>query len=206
MYLPVAFRVDDEAQVRDFVADRGSATLVTVGPDGQPDASLLPVLWEDDLVVAHLARANDHWRRIATGGAADGAPALLVVTGPEAYVSPSWYPSKAEHGRVVPTWNYSAVHLRGRVTVRDDAEWLRGVVTRLTDRHETGRELPWAVGDAPERYLERQLRAIVGVCLRVESVEAKAKWSQNRSDEDRAGVLAGLPDPAAQSRVRSGSL
>lgn len=199
--MPAANRVDDEAAIRGFVADRGSGTLVTVGPDGLVDATLLPVLWADGLVVAHLARANDHWRRMATGAAG-----LLVVQGPEAYVSPSWYPSKAEHGRDVPTWNYSAVHLRGPVTVHDDPAWLHAVVSRLTDRHEAGREHPWAVTDAPERYVQGMLRAIVGVSLRVESVEAKAKWSQNRSEPDRAGVLAGLADPAARARVESGSL
>jgi len=201
MYVPAANRVEDEQPIRAFVAQRGSATLVTVGPDGIPDATLLPVLWESDLVVAHLSRANDHWRRIT-----DGAAGLLIIQGPEAYVSPSWYPAKAEHGRVVPTWNYSAVHLRGPVATHDDPEWLRTVVTRLTDRHEAGREHPWAVTDAPERFIEGQLRGIVGVSLRVESVEAKAKWSQNRSEADRAGVLAGLSDPAAKARIVSGSL
>jgi len=201
MYVPAANRVEDEQPIRAFVAQRGSATLVTVGPDGIPDATLLPVLWESDLVVAHLSRANDHWRRIT-----DGAAGLLIIQGPEAYVSPSWYPAKAEHGRVVPTWNYSAVHLRGPVTTYDDPEWLRTVVSELTDRHEAGREHPWAVTDAPERFIEGQLRGIVGVSLRVESVEAKAKWSQNRSEADRAGVLAGLSDPAAKARIVSGSL
>ncbi|ONH31131.1 FMN-binding negative transcriptional regulator [Pseudofrankia asymbiotica] len=202
MYVPTANRVDDEALIREFVAERGSGTLVTVGPDGTADATLLPVLWEADLLVAHFARANDHWRRMR-----DGAAGLLVVNGPEAYVSPSWYPTKAEHGgRVVPTWNYSAVHLRGPVTVHDDPEWLRAAVTGLTDRHEAGREHPWAVTDAPERYVDGMLRAVVGVSLRVESVEAKAKWSQNRSEADRAGVLAALTDPDARARMVSGSL
>ncbi|OHV38444.1 MULTISPECIES: FMN-binding negative transcriptional regulator [Pseudofrankia] len=201
MYVPAANRVDDETLIREFVAERGSGTLVTVGPDGVADATLLPVLWEADLVVAHFARVNDHSRRMR-----DGAAGLLVVQGPEAYVSPSWYPAKAEHGRVVPTWNYSAVHLRGPVTVHDDPEWLRAVVTGLTERHEAGRDHPWAVTDAPERYIEGMLRAIVGVSLRVESVEAKAKWSQNRSEADRAGVLAQLSDPAARARLASGSL
>ncbi|WP_045875926.1 FMN-binding negative transcriptional regulator [Pseudofrankia sp. DC12] len=201
MYVPRVNRVEDETLVSDFVAACGAATLVTVGPDGEPDATLLPVLWESGEVVGHLARAGEHWRRIR-----DGSPGLAVVTGPQAYVSPSWYPSKAEHGRVVPTWNYSAVQLRGTITVHDDPEWLRGVVTRLTDRHEAGRADPWAVTDAPERFIDGQLRAIVGVCLRVTSLDAKAKWSQNRSDADRAGVLAGLAHPAARARMRSASL
>ena len=97
-----------------------------------PDATFLPVLWEGDRLVGHLARANAHWRRIV-----DGSPALAIVTGPDAYVSPSWYATKAEHGKVVPTWNYSVVHLRGSAVVHDDAEWVRSLVTRLTDRHES---------------------------------------------------------------------
>lgn len=201
MYVPRVNKVEDEAAIRAFVAECGAATLVTVGPDETPDATLLPVLWESGLVVGHLARANDHWRRIR-----DGAPGLVVVTGPQAYVSPSWYASKAEDGRVVPTWNYSAVQLRGTVTVHDEPEWLHGLVTRLTERHEAERPDPWAVTDAPEQFVAGRLRAIVGVCLRVTSAEAKAKWSQNRSDADRAGVLAGLTDPAAQARMQSGSL
>jgi transcriptional regulator len=122
----------------------------------------------------------------------EGSPALAIVTGPDTYVSPSWYAAKAEHGKVVPTWNYSVVHLRGRIVVHDDADWVRALVTRLTDRHEGQREDRWHVTDAPEDYVTKNLRPIVGLELVVESVEAKAKLSQNRSDEDRAGVADGL--------------
>lgn len=170
-----------------MVAAYGAAELVTTGVDGYPRATLLPILWDGDVVVAHLARANPHWREI-TGD----TPALLVCGGPQAYVSPGWYASKAEHGRVVPTWNYSAVHLTGRARVHDDPDWLREVVTRLTDHHETGRESRWRVTDAPASYVAGQLRAIVGVEVRVERVEAKAKLSQNRSEADRRGVVDGL--------------
>lgn len=186
LYVP-RFNVMDADDVRPFVEAVATAQLVTVGEDGLPDATFLPVLWEGDRLVGHLARANPHWRRIV-----DGAPALAIVTGPDAYVSPGWYASKAEHGKVVPTWNYSVVHLRGTVRVHDDAQWLRGLVTRLTDRHESSRDVPWGVGDAPEDYVEKNLRPIVGVEVVVSSVEAKAKLSQNRSDDDRAGVAAGL--------------
>ena len=189
MYVPHFNAMDDPAEIRDFVAAVGSAEIVTVGPDGTPMATLLPVLWSDDggTVVAHMARANQHWRAITPA-----SRALAVVAGAQAYVSPAWYAAKAEHGRVVPTWNYSAVHLVGTVTVHDDPEWVRRAVTRLTDRHERPRDEPWAVSDAPTTYIDKQLRAIVGLEMTVERVEAKAKLSQNRSEADRTGVVAGL--------------
>ena len=194
LYVP-RFNVMDPDDVRPFVEAVATAQLVTVGDDGVPDATFLPVLWEGDRLVGHLARANRHWRRMV-----DGSPALAIVTGPDTYVSPSWYASKAEHGKVVPTWNYSVVHLRGAVVVHDDPEWVRSLVTRLTDRHEADRAERWRVTDAPSDYVDKNLRPIVGVEILVESVEAKAKLSQNRSDEDRAGVAAGLAadgiDPA----------
>ena len=186
LYVP-RFNAMDADDVRPFVEAVATAQLVTVGEDGVPDATFLPVLWEGVRLVGHLARANGHWRRIV-----DGSPALAVVTGPDTYVSPGWYATKAEHGRVVPTWNYSVVHLRGAVAVHDDPTWVRDLVTRLTERHERGRAEPWAVTDAPDDYVAKFLRPIVGVELTVSSVEAKAKLSQNRSDEDRAGVAAGL--------------
>ena len=186
LYIP-HFNQMPEDDVRAFVAGVGVAQVVTVADDGTPDATLLPVLWDGDRLLGHFARANRHWQRIT-----DGAPALAVVTGPDAYVSPGWYASKREHGKVVPTWNYSAVHLRGTATVHEDAGFLRDVVTRLTEAHEATRAEPWAVTDAPADYLTKQLRAIVGVELRVAEVEAKAKLSQNRSDDDRAGVASGI--------------
>ncbi len=200
MYVPRHFAVNDLARIAEFVDAAQSATLVTF--DGtRPVATLLPVIWDrpDGLadgtygrLLGHIAIANDQWRT-----AAPGAEALAIVTGPQAYVSPSWYASKARHGRVVPTWNYEVVHLTGAVTFHQDAAWLRDVVTRLTRRHESGRLRPWAVSDAPPEYVDGQLRAIVGVELSIGSVEAKQKLSQNRSEEDRAGVVAGLRAEAA---------
>jgi transcriptional regulator len=193
MYVP-EFNAVDEATARQMVAAYGAGELVTVGPSGYPLATLLPVMWHDDIVIAHMARANEHWRTIATG-----SPALLVCGGPQAYISPAWYAAKAEHGKVVPTWNYSSVHLSGTVTVIDDAEWVRGAVTALTETHESPRPEPWAVSDAPASYIDGMLRAIVGLELRVEKMEAKAKLSQNRSEADRRGAIAGLgaDDPVA---------
>ncbi|KAA1400100.1 FMN-binding negative transcriptional regulator [Aeromicrobium ginsengisoli] len=189
MYVPHFNAMDDPNDIRAFVESIGSAELVTVGADGTPVATLLPILWSPDggTVVAHMARANGHWRQIT-----EGSRCLAIIAGPQAYISPSWYAAKAEHGRVVPTWNYSAVHLTGTVRVHDDPEWVRDAVTRLTDRHEQRRAQPWAVTDAPEPYVDKNLKAIVGLELAVERVEAKAKLSQNRSDADRAGVVAGL--------------
>ena len=187
MYVPHFNALDDEPTIRAMVAEIGSAQLVTTGPDGYPLATLLPVVWRGDTVIAHFARANEHWKSIG-----EGQPALLVVTGPQAYISPSWYAAKAEHGRVVPTWNYSVVQLTGRATVHDDVEWLQGALDELVEHHEGHRDAPWRRTDAPERYISGQLRAIVGLEFAVERVEAKAKLSQNRSDADRAGVVAGL--------------
>lgn len=196
MYVPPFNKMPSE-NVRDFVRAIGGAELITTGDDGYPRATLLPIVWAGDRVIAHLARANDHWRQIAPD-----SPALVVCRGDQAYVSPSWYDAKAEHHRVVPTWNYSTVHLTGRATVHDDVEWVRRAVTLLTDQEESGRPDPWAVTDAPAAFIDGQLRGIVGVEVIVEQVSAKAKLSQNRSLADRTGVVAGLADePSAQARA-----
>jgi len=187
MYVPHFNAIPDEAGLRALVAGVATAQLVTVGSDGYPLVTFLPILWEGDTVIAHMARANPHWKQIG-----DGAPAVVVATGPDAYVSPSWYASKAEHGRVVPTWNYSAVELVGRARIHEDPQWLRTAVDALVTRHEGHRPQPWSSDDAPQRYLEGQLRGIVGVEVTVERVEGKAKLSQNRSEADRQGVVAGL--------------
>jgi len=124
-----------------------------------------------------------------------------VFQGPQAYVSPSWYPSKAEHGRVVPTWNYAVVHARGELAVHEDREWLRGLVTRLTETHEAGFAHPWRVADAPTDYIDGLLNAIVGIELRIHKLEGKWKASQNRGEADRAGVaLALAASPEAEAR------
>jgi transcriptional regulator len=189
MYVPRHFAMDDDA-LTDLVRTVGAADFVTVGPDGTPESSLLPVLLdlERGVAIAHMARGNPQWRHIP----AAGTRALAIVSAPQAYVSPTWYATKQEHGRVVPTWNYSAVHLTGVLAVHDDLEWVRGMVTELSVAHEAHRSAPWTIDDAPAAFVEGQLRAIVGIELQVESVTGKAKLSQNRSDADQAGVLAGL--------------
>jgi transcriptional regulator len=180
-------RVHDLESIRDMVTEVGAAELITTASDGYPQATLLPVSWADGVVLMHMARANPHWQQIP-----DGAPALLVCDGAQAYVSPSWYPSKAEHGKVVPTWNYTSVQIRGTATVHEDPEWLRAQVTALTDRHERVRSRPWQVTDAPPAFVESQLRGIVGIELRIERADGKAKLSQNKSAQDQAGVVDGL--------------
>jgi len=197
VYVPPANRLDDDAAVRAMVAAVASAEFVTVADDGFPTSTLLPILWEGDTVIAHMARANPQWRAIA-----DNAPTLLICAGDQAYISPSWYAAKTEHGRVVPTWNYSAVHLTGTVRVHDNPEWVRTAVERLTVAHESGRAQPWQVADAPEAYINGQLRGIVGIEVAVQRVEAKAKLSQNRSHDDRRGVVAGLrAEPSAEAHA-----
>jgi transcriptional regulator len=218
MYLPRHFTLTDLAEIEAFVAAAQSADLVTF--DGtRPVSTLLPVIWERPPVndgdseqaeygrlLGHIAIANDQWKT-----AMPGAEALAIVRGPQAYISPSWYESKFRHGRVVPTWNYEAVHLTGSVTFHHDTEWKRKFVTRLTRLHEGGREHPWSVTDAPPEYIHGQLRAIVGVELVVGRVEAKQKLSQNRSEPDRLGVVAGLrtepgPGPAAIADLMAAEL
>ena len=190
MYVPGFTAVDDD-RARDIVATARSGWLVTGAGDGPPVATLMPILWRGDRLVAHMAKANPHWRAIT-----DGMQALVIVSGPEAYISPSWYASKAEHGRVVPTWNYLAVHLTGTVSVHRDPAWLLAAVTDLTNRHEHDRVEPWHVTDAPDEYITAQLKAIIGLEMHVEHVEGKAKLSQNRSDADRHGVVTGLDQEA----------
>lgn len=197
MYTPPFNLVEDEEELRAFVADVRAGWLVTNGQAAAPSATYVPVIWRNDTVIAHLAKANPHWREIGPE-----APALLIVTGPDAYVSPSWYAAKAEDGKVVPTWNYSAVHLACSARVHHDPEWLRMAVEELTDRHERGRQAPWHVSDAPSAYIDGQLNGIVGVELTVLKVEGKAKLSQNRSRADREAVVTGLRQSDRPSELR----
>jgi transcriptional regulator len=196
VYTPPFNLADDEEELRALVADVRAGWLVTNGQAAAPSATYLPVIWRDDTVIAHFAKANPHWREIGSE-----TPALLIVTGPDAYVSPTWYPAKEEHGKVVPTWNYSAVHLTGSASLHHDPEWLRMAVEELTDERERRREAPWHVTDAPSAYIDGQLRGIVGVELTVSKVEGKAKLSQNRSRADREGVVAGLRQSSRPSEL-----
>ena len=186
MYVPAHFAGEDEA-VQELLYSRGAADLVTATPEGLV-ATMLPFLYdrERSVLLGHLARNNEHWKLPVIGDA------LVIMRGPDAYISPTWYASKQEHGRVVPTWNYSAVHLSGTVELVDDTDRLRELVDRLTDLHEHDRPARWSVDDAPAAYVAGQLKAIRGVLVRVDAVQGKAKLSQNRSVQDRAGVVDGL--------------
>jgi transcriptional regulator len=197
MYIPAHF-TPDAALVTELLTEHGAADLVTATPEGLV-ATMLPFVYvppdgggeagaEPSLgaLHGHLARSNDQWKRPAAG------ESLAIVRGPDAYVSPGWYASKAEHGRVVPTWNYLTAHVYGRLVVHDDPAWTEDLVRRLTVKHEARREHPWSVDDAPRSFIEGQLRAIVGVELRITRVEAKAKLSQNRPAADIDGVIEGL--------------
>jgi transcriptional regulator len=189
MYTPPAFREDDTAALHAMIAASRLALLVSNGEEGLPQASHLPLLLDAGrgVLTGHLARANPHWRGLQAAGRA-----LAVFTGPEAYVTPAWYASKAEHGRVVPTWNYVAIEAAGSVQVFEDAERLRGVVAALTAHHEAGRAAPWAVTDAPPDFVQAQLKGIVGIELRIERLTGKRKLSQNRAAADVQGVRDGL--------------
>ena len=189
MYVPAHFAADDAA-VRALLDDHGAADLVTVGSTG-PVATLLPFLHDPEAgehgaLLGHVARNNPQWRETTSD------QALVIVRGPDAYVSPGWYASKAEHGRVVPTWDYVTVHVHGRLVVHDDPDWVADVVRRLTEKHEAGRAPAWSVSDAPAPFVAGQLRAIVGVEVEMTRIEAKAKLSQNRPPADVAGVVTGL--------------
>jgi transcriptional regulator len=201
MYLPTLFKEERLPILHDAIRQAGLAMLVTNGTDG-PEVSHVPLLLDPGegtygTLYGHLARANDQWRTADTA-----QPALAVFTGPDSYISPSFYKSKAVHGKVVPTWNYVAIHARGRLRFFHEAAELHEVVSRLTNRHEGERAQPWAVTDAPEAFVQSQLRAIVGFSLHIETLEGKWKMSQNRTEEDRAGVRAGLSasdNPAEQA-------
>jgi len=207
MYVPAHFAAT-AAAVDELLAKHGAADLITLTDDGLL-ATMLPFVYEPSAdqhgaqrgaqwgaqwgaLYGHVARNNDQWRKPAHG------ESLAIVRGPDSYVSPSWYAAKAEHGRVVPTWNYVTAHVYGRLLVHDDPGWVEDVVRRLTAKHEAarlaapGQRMPWSVDDAPRTFIEGQLRAIVGLELQITRIEAKAKLSQNRPVGDIAGIVDGL--------------
>ena len=198
MYLPPHFEQHDPAALHALMREHPLAALVSSGPDG-PTADHLPLQFdatagEHGTLLGHVARANPLWRVAA------GQPVLALFRGPQAYVSPSWYPAKAATHKVVPTWNYAVVHAHGVLEAVDDAPWLRRLVGRLTEQHEAARPAPWSVDDAPADYVQQLLRAIVGIRIPVVRLVGKWKVSQNRSAADRLGVADGLAQGPADAR------
>lgn len=186
MFTPPLFAEDDPEVVAAMIDHARLGLLATHGPEGL-QATHLPFLHDRERgrLVGHIARANRQWQ-VSEG------PALVVFAGPEAYVSPNWYPSKAVDGKQVPTWNYEAVHVTGAVEWFHEEARLRDVVARLSDRFEAGRPRPWALDEAPADYIDRLLRGIVGVEVAIERIEAKRKLSQNKPEPERKGVAEGL--------------
>ncbi len=195
MYNPASFREPDLVRMHDLIRQHPLGMLISNGPAGLL-ASPVPFLLDADAgesgtLRAHLARANPHWQEFH-----DGGDCLVVFQGEQGYVTPDWYPSKAETHRAVPTWNYAMVQVRGRVTVHEDADWLRSQLTTLTAGHEGKRAQPWSLSEAPEDFIASQMKAIVGLEIAITQIEGKWKMSQNRALPDRQGVIAGLTDPA----------
>jgi transcriptional regulator len=199
MYVPAHFREDRVAVLHDAIRTYGFGTLVT-SSEQELEASHLPLLLDREpaplgTVLGHLARANPQWQRVKPG-----FQALAIFLGPNTYITPSWYPTKQQSGKVVPTWNYLAIHAYGTLSFFDDPEELRAHVGRMTDTHETRRAAPWAVGDAPTDFVDQMLKAIVGFKLRITKLEGKWKMSQNRPAQDVAGVLGGLSHEGGESQ------
>jgi transcriptional regulator len=190
MYQPDHHRVDDLSLMHALMRARPLVALVSGGSEGLY-ATHLPTVLKDDgpygVIEFHLARANPHWKYLAQCD-----EALMIFQGPEGYITPNWYPSKAEHAKVVPTWNYAVVHAHGRPEMTQDAEWLRRHVAELTAQQERTEVKPWALTDAPPAFIEVMLRGIIGFRLAITRLEGKWKMSQNRETNDREGVVAGL--------------
>ena len=195
MYVPPANTETNEDIIFDFLAEHPLGALVTVAESGELVATHLPWLvdrerGERGVLEGHIARANkEHQPGPEPTSKSDG---LVIFTGPDAYISPSWYPAKAEHGKVVPTWNYVAIHVYGRVVFTSDHGFLERHLERLVSRHENARSSPWTIRDAPRDYIERQMTAIVGVEVSISRIEAKWKMSQNRPAADVDAVIENL--------------
>jgi transcriptional regulator len=187
MYQPDVFRVEDVQQMHALMRVRPFAVFVSVGGNGLDVTHLPTVLKDAGQIECHVARANPHWKNLDAD-----RDALMIFQGPEAYITPNWYPSKAEHGKVVPTWNYAVVHAHGRAKAVDDQEWLRRHVSELTAQQERSEHRPWATSDAPGSFINAMLRGIVGIQFSITRLEGKWKMNQNRGMEDRQGVVKGL--------------
>jgi len=204
MYLPKHFEQHDRAQLAELMAAHPLATLVTRSDDGFT-ADHIPLIYdatqgEHGVLRGHVARANPLWQ------AAAGQAVLAVFSGPQTYITPSWYPSKTATAKVVPTWNYCVVHAHGPLRAIDDAPWLHTLVDSLTRIHEGPRAHPWHVSDAPDDYVQQMLRAIVGIEVAVTALVGKWKVSQNHSEANRLGVVAGLSGEAGENAAAMAAL
>jgi transcriptional regulator len=188
MYNPASFAETRLDVLYAFIRAHPLGTLITSGTDG-PEATHLPLFVDASagLLRCHMARANSQWQRLVSGGRV-----LVIFAGPDHYITPNWYPSKREHGKVVPTWNYVVVHVAGAARLFHDTPSLLRHLSELTDSHEAGFAEPWSVGDAPPDYIEGLTRAIVGVEIAVERIEGKWKVSQNRAPRDQDSLIAAL--------------
>lgn len=203
MYIPASFRESRLEKLHDLIAKHPLGLLVTQAGVGL-EASPIPFLLyadegEHGVLRAHIAKANPHWKSLA-----GNIECLVVFQGPTGYVTPSWYPSKAETHKAVPTWNYATVHVWGHASLTEDAAWLRRQLNDLTMHHEGSRPQPWSINDAPADYLANQMKAIIGIEIPISRVEGTWKMSQNKADADREGVVAGMrsdTDPHRNTRV-----
>ena len=191
MYIPKANEEKRVSVMRELMVAHTLGTLVTLGASGL-FASHIPMVLEDDgsqfgVLQGHIARANTQWRDIVPT-----VDALAIFAGHQHYISPNWYPGKKEHGKEVPTWNYAVVHAYGPLKVVEDERWLLTFLNKLTNIHEAGSPIPWKVSDAPEDFIKSLLNAIVGLELPIQRLEGKWKVSQNRTEEERKGVIEGL--------------
>ena len=192
MYNPSPFKQEDDQQLKGFIAQYPLATLVSINSSGL-EANHIPLYFIEDagkpLLRGHIAKANPLWKEVA-----DKSQVLTIFQGPQSYISPNWYPSKKEHGKAVPTWNYAVVHLSGEISFINDNAWKLDMLNTLTNKSERHQAAPWTVADSPEGYIERQMAGIVGIEISLSSMHGKWKMSQNRSESDHQGVVDGLSE------------
>ena len=191
MYTPKYHALTNVAAMRAHIAEYPLGAWVCMA-QSQLMANHIPFVLDvqhgaHGRLLGHVSRANPVWRQLA-----DGAPSVVMFMGPHAYITPSWYPGKHQHGKVVPTWNYVTVHAHGMARPIEDTEWILDVINRLTDAQESRRDTPWRVSDAPAAYIDQMLKAVVGIDIKIERLEGRLKVSQDEDEQDRLGTVEGL--------------
>ncbi len=203
MYIPPKFTQNDVTQLHDLIREYPLAAMVVNNKEGL-DAMHLPLLLrkegDKDKLVGHIAKANPIWRTT------DVLSTLAIFKGPDHYISPNFYPTKQQHGRAVPTWNYTAVHVKGTISFTHEAAWLLNTVDELTRINESTQLSPWSINDAPENYIDSLLRAIVGVEISIETIEGKWKLSQNQPDVNQNGIVDELYKKSTEAANRMAML